>query len=504
MVRERSQSSREINEFQRYSRQERLWGQEGQERINNSVVTIVGSDNGAKNLAMPLAALGIGELRVVGRKATSRGERFLDMPMRPGRFRAHEITKAMRPINPNVVGVPLEMDLEERCAATLALEGSSVIVDTTNNPRSKAVVIDYAKRHRIPVLTSGIGPSMGSFELLDFSHRMPNLREAQLMPHYEGLEQGDLMSKLFGGLMWEEIKKILIEDREHLMRAPVYVTRGIGNRFHHRGDGPIIRFTDEDKRKYRGLKALLVGAGALGNAILEPLVDMGVGSVDILDDDGVEDHNLNRQVLFYDAIGEKKAEVLAEKYGIMGRADNLLSRAYVKRFELSNRRFTPELLRPEGYDVVFTLVDNLYARALISAYCVKTSTTLISAGSSPKGAQQETYVPGQTSCLNHIRPGFYESGIREEHRRRQSCIDHADGSVIGTNLVGGTLAAFALQDVVQPDKFDQPHNGKLEYKTEIDPRLSEMKMANPCDCHEHPERLPLDKLEFPPEEGVRN
>jgi tRNA A37 threonylcarbamoyladenosine dehydratase len=67
-----------------------------------------------------------------------------------------------------------------------------------------------------------------------------------------------------------------------------------------------------DQNKLANAKALVVGAGALGNEIVKNLALLGFGHVLILDMDRVENSNLSRSVLYRAADnGSPKSEVAA-------------------------------------------------------------------------------------------------------------------------------------------------------------------------------------------------
>lgn len=62
----------------------------------------------------------------------------------------------------------------------------------------------------------------------------------------------------------------------------------------------------------RSAKALVIGAGALGNEVLKNLALMGIGHILIVDFDTIEDSNLSRSILYRTGDnGKKKAEVAA-------------------------------------------------------------------------------------------------------------------------------------------------------------------------------------------------
>jgi molybdopterin/thiamine biosynthesis adenylyltransferase len=61
-------------------------------------------------------------------------------------------------------------------------------------------------------------------------------------------------------------------------------------------------------------KAIIVGAGAVGNGVIKNLALLGVGEINVFDFDTIEEHNLTRSVLFREEhVGRSKAEVAAEQ-----------------------------------------------------------------------------------------------------------------------------------------------------------------------------------------------
>ncbi|HQY89486.1 MAG TPA: ThiF family adenylyltransferase [Tepidisphaeraceae bacterium] len=68
-----------------------------------------------------------------------------------------------------------------------------------------------------------------------------------------------------------------------------------------------------DQAKLSKTKALVIGAGALGNEIVKNLALVGVGQVVIIDRDTIELSNLSRSILFREAdLGKKKSDIAAE------------------------------------------------------------------------------------------------------------------------------------------------------------------------------------------------
>ncbi|MEQ9067586.1 MAG: ThiF family adenylyltransferase, partial [Gimesia chilikensis] len=69
-----------------------------------------------------------------------------------------------------------------------------------------------------------------------------------------------------------------------------------------------------DQQKLSDSKALVIGAGAIGNELIKNLALLGVGHLFVADLDDIENSNLSRSVLYRAAdCGHSKAEVAAER-----------------------------------------------------------------------------------------------------------------------------------------------------------------------------------------------
>lgn len=73
-------------------------------------------------------------------------------------------------------------------------------------------------------------------------------------------------------------------------------------------------FSLADQIRLLKSKVAIVGLGGLGGTVLEWLARAGVGSLNLIDGDRFEDHNLNRQLLCtQDRLGASKARAAAER-----------------------------------------------------------------------------------------------------------------------------------------------------------------------------------------------
>jgi len=138
-------------------------------------------------------------------------------------------------------------------------------------------------------------------------------------------------------------------------------------------------------------RALVIGAGGLGCAVLPLLARAGLETV-VLDDDTVSLSNLQRQLLFATAdLGRPKADAAAERV-----------RALVPGASVEARleRLTPEhafdLL--EGIDVVVDGSDNFPTRFLVNDACVLTGTPLVHGAILRFTGQVMSVRPSETAC----------------------------------------------------------------------------------------------------------
>ena len=142
-------------------------------------------------------------------------------------------------------------------------------------------------------------------------------------------------------------------------------------------------------------RALVVGAGALGSAILERLARAGVGALRVFDDDVVSESNLQRQTLYVDAdvdTGRPKAEVLAERLWAID--PGLSIEPHVGRVTADNA-----LDALADVDLVLDATDNFEARFLINDACLETGTPWVYGGVVGTTGMSLTVRPGQGPCL---------------------------------------------------------------------------------------------------------
>lgn len=167
-----------------------------------------------------------------------------------------------------------------------------------------------------------------------------------------------------------------------------------------------------DIERMQRARALVVGAGALGNEVVKDLVLAGVRNVTVVDMDRVVRSNLNRCVLFReeDCVARRlKAEAVAE------RAMELDPQVEVRPVngkieELADTEW-------DRHDIVLGCLDNVAARLHVNAHAYHHLVPYIDGGTSGFAGRVQVIVPPTTPCL--------QCGLNRSHYRimdrRHSC-----------------------------------------------------------------------------------
>ncbi len=434
-----------------------------QSKLSKGIVTIVGSNNLSLYSALPLAALGVGTIRIIDSSNGLDTDKLLDISL-AGKSKVKSLEEALKKINPNINIISIHSDLSTS-AAQYFLEGSNVIIDATNDKISKSHVLANYSKINIPTISASSDETKGKITL--FYNQKPS--PAGLMPMFEGKQQGDLVSLLLGGVIAEETKKLLMNEKNLLSKVYNYNLES-NDRFSHISDRIINTKDDifDDK------KILMVGAGALG-CFLGPATvnNLKAGQLDILDYDTVEEHNLNRQVCFYNAVGKLKAESLVQTLKRMNKKMNI--NPIVTKFD---ENFSPNT----KYDLIFDAVDSFFTKAMLHNFAKKNLIPIVSGGTDYRASTVLVYSPGKTSCFD-CQINLYELAIKAEIIRRTSCIQAPNPSVIMTNQIAGALMVAEARSVLRPDLYGNPIDGEIKFISDLDSRGGINRLESICDCH---------------------
>ena len=157
MIPERALSAHEL---ERYSRNILLddVGLEGQLRLSKARVFVVGTGGLGSPVLQYLAAAGVGEIAFVDRDRVDLSNlqrQVLFGTADVGRAKAYRAAEALRQLNPNIRLLPYVGTLAPETALDY-LEGSDLVVETSDNFATKFLVNDAAVRLGIPAVLAGI------------------------------------------------------------------------------------------------------------------------------------------------------------------------------------------------------------------------------------------------------------------------------------------------------------------------------------------------------------
>lgn len=119
-------------------------------------------------------------------------------------------------------------------------------------------------------------------------------------------------------------------------------------------------------------RVLVIGIGGLGCSAAQYLVASGVGEVTLVDDDSVEIHNLQRQILHFEQhIGLSKTDSAKR---VLGQINSEV------QINTINHRLDGEELNQlvSEHDIVLDCTDNLLSRDQLNRACFTTKTPLVS------------------------------------------------------------------------------------------------------------------------------
>ncbi len=125
--------------------------------------------------------------------------------------------------------------------------------------------------------------------------------------------------------------------------------------------------------RLRRAHAVVIGAGGLGCPVISLLAGAGLGKLDIIDPDRIEETNLHRQTLYaMPDLGAFKAEVATRQASLAN--PECEARGHVTRLDPAN---VAERVR--GADVVIDAADSFAVSYALSDHCRGTGQPLISA-----------------------------------------------------------------------------------------------------------------------------
>lgn len=196
--------------------------------------------------------------------------------------------------------------------------------------------------------------------------------------------------------------------------------------------------------RIRKMRALVVGAGALGNEVAKNLAMMGVRQIVIIDRDTVEVANLSRSVFFREADhGRPKAEVIRERLhelnpdvdvvALNGDIGEAIGLGLVRRM-----------------DVVFSCLDNRLARRAVNRMCQKLAKPWVDGSMENLLGDVTVFVPDEGACYEcNLTLNDKEIISKAVSCRGIALQNLAFGKVPTTSTMGSIIAALQVQEAVR-------------------------------------------------------
>jgi len=152
---------------------------------------------------------------------------------------------------------------------------------------------------------------------------------------------------------------------------------------------------------------IVIGGGGLGSHSANLLVRIGVGSIDIIDDDIVDITNLHRTSVFSEQdVGQLKALILQEKLQTVN------TKVRVKGI---NKKVTNENIWPlvQHADVIIDGTDSISLRVLINDVSIQHDIPWVYAGVYETVGMVMGILPKKTSCFQCITQDIPKSTAQE-------------------------------------------------------------------------------------------
>lgn len=453
-----------------------------QNKLANTKITIVGANALSNYLCLYLSGLGIKNVSLVD-SSPYKFETNEFLLKKSKNQKVYGLEKKINKINPEIKFIPINNDLTD-----YLIGQPDVLLDLTNNPESKNKCKKISKniKNIKKIISASTSENNGSIRVHN-SYKGPLILKKKKkteslilkkddfsLKRYQNFSQGNFTSGLMAAIVLDEVRKsVLPLDNEHTLKDKIDFSLYSEKRFNDN-----LKF-DEETDNLSNLNVLVVGAGGIGTYVCLNLALMGAGNIDLYDGDIIEDHNLNRQIFYYDSIGEQKVDVLARRL-------NRLNKSCINPH--------PDYLKDTSdikkYDIIFSCLDNWEYRFMLSDYAVKNNIPFVNGSVTTFKAYADFY--NCLSCKHDTKSLLAD----EKDQGTSGCANTANSNVVMANAFVGALMASEAKAVAFPRKYKPLHHKEFVYNSQSndslrfvvsDPVMSCLchKKDNGCDCHEN-------------------
>ena len=191
---------------ERYARQELIkdWDQK---KLTNSKVCVIGYDMLSEFVNLGLAALGIGELRIITSAKNGKMDgilgKFKNYTSYKGNEKSSIFAYVLKKINPGIEIIDVHTEIFNDGYFPL-FNNPKVIINTTNNKKSKLMCMNYCKEYNVPFISVSAGEFDGIVDV--------NPDDQKIKEHFAFEEQlqNVIVSEILAGFVVDEVRKILM------------------------------------------------------------------------------------------------------------------------------------------------------------------------------------------------------------------------------------------------------------------------------------------------------
>jgi molybdopterin/thiamine biosynthesis adenylyltransferase len=233
--------------------------------------------------------------------------------------------------------------------------------------------------------------------------------------------------------------------------------------------------------RLRGSRALVIGAGALGNEVVKDLVLSGFGAVVIVDMDRVVRSNLNRCLFFNedDAEGRSfKAEALADRAGRMSPGCKV--KGIVARVQDLEDDFF------EGSDVVLGCLDNIAARLHVNSHCCHHRRPMVDGGTLGTSGKVQVVIPPEGPCLQCSMNRTHYRALEKRYSCTGSDTTFFEPKLAAEITTTSVIAAIQVREAIKilSDQEDRCLHHLLHYNG-LTNQVHELEVPLNPDCALH-------------------
>lgn len=156
--------------------------------------------------------------------------------------------------------------------------------------------------------------------------------------------------------------------------------------------------TREMQEKLITSKVLVVGAGNLGSNVIMNLCAFGVGHLQLIDDDILQESDFNGQLIHkYKNIG--RAKVMSAKDWVQEYNPDI--KVDLAKMKLNDLNYFSVV---EGFDIIVDCCDDYETKYLLNEIALRHKKVLIHGGAQGFCGQITTIIPDVTGCLGCVLP----------------------------------------------------------------------------------------------------